>query len=333
MIHQKNRTSKWTKRSLIMLCTAVVLGLAGCGGDSGNSPTGPDPDPDPDPTDPDTSATDNTLAQFIEEQDDLSSLYQAITAAGLEDSLGAEGSFTVLAPVNSAFDNLPEGLGVGNLSEEQLSTLISYHIIPSGLSSGELSEQEAVETLQGGSVFVRSSGEEVEINRGTLHEGAGITEADLEASNGTVHKINEVLLPDSFLDVFAIADKRYNLTKFVCSCTTGETGLQSVLEDSDAELTVFVPTDAAFEERNVDNLSEEELRAILEYHIVEEKVLSEGLSDGQTLTTRNGAELTINVGGDGTITLDGAATVQEADLEGINGVVYIVDTVLTPPES
>lgn len=332
MIEYRNRNAKWIKHPLIVLCTAIVIGLAGCGKDSSNNPTGPDPDPDPDPTDPDTTATNTTLIQSIEEHEDLSVLYQAIIDAGLENSLDAEGSFTILAPVNSAFDSLPEGYTIDNLSQEQLKALVGYHIIPSGMSSEELGGQASIQTLQGDSIFVRTSGASVEINRGELHGGSSITEAGIKATNGTLHKINEVLLPDSFLDVLAIADKRYNLTKFVCSCTTGEAGLQDFLEDPEVSLTVFVPTDAAFGEVNVDALPGDQLKAVLEYHIVEQAMLSGDLSDGQTITTRNGTDLTINVGGDGTLTLNsGAATILEADLEGINGVVYIIDSVLTPP--
>lgn len=101
-------------------------------------------------------------------------------------------------------------------------------------------------------------------------------------------------------------------------------------------LTVFAPTDAAFEAALADlGLTAEELLAdtetltgILTYHVVEGQVLSTDLSDGMTATTVNGAELTISVNGG---VMVNEANVTTADVMASNGVIHIIDAVLLPP--
>src|SRR5699024_3354131 len=136
------------------------------------------------------------------------------------------------------------------------------------------SQRQSVETLQGDSLFIVPKDGELVINR-----SATVTEADIEASNAYIHKIDSLLLPDSYLTVFGIADKRYYTSMFACSCTSGRTGLQPVPEDPSLAFTVFVPTNAAFEEIDDESLSDEQLRDILEYHIVEGTILSGDLND------------------------------------------------------
>ncbi|WP_297337705.1 fasciclin domain-containing protein [Algoriphagus sp.] len=103
----------------------------------------------------------------------------------------------------------------------------------------------------------------------------------------------------------------------------------------DGPFTVFAPTNAAFEALpagTVEDLlkpeNKEKLTGILTYHVVAGNVLSGDLSDGQVVTTLNGQELTVSIA-DGKVSI-GGATVVAADLEGTNGVVHVIDTVLLP---
>lgn len=99
--------------------------------------------------------------------------------------------------------------------------------------------------------------------------------------------------------------------------------------------TVFAPTNAAFNALpagTLDNLlkpeSKADLTGILTYHVVPGKIMSSQLSDGQKVKTVNGAELTVNIK-DGKVMIDGA-TVTAADLECFNGVIHVIDAVVTP---
>jgi uncharacterized surface protein with fasciclin (FAS1) repeats len=119
-----------------------------------------------------------------------------------------------------------------------------------------------------------------------------------------------------------------------------ETGLLETLDDSDAEFTIFAPTDEAFEalldelEVDVDELLEDTdaVSSILLYHVVEGALLSDDFEDDSTLETLNGASITVTVNRSGDIILDEFANVVEPDLEQSNGVIHVIDGVLLPPD-
>ena len=100
--------------------------------------------------------------------------------------------------------------------------------------------------------------------------------------------------------------------------------------------TVFAPTDAAFDAVPKGTLAalladpDVALKDVLTYHVVEGKVMSSDLTDGQVITTVNGAPLTVTINSDGTVMV-GDATVTTADIETANGVIHVIDTVLIPP--
>ena len=105
---------------------------------------------------------------------------------------------------------------------------------------------------------------------------------------------------------------------------------------AEGPITVFAPSDEAFEAAlaALDITAEElladtdTLTSILTYHVVEGKVLSTDLSDGMTAPTLNGAEITVTI--DGSTVMIDEATVTTADLEAVNGVVHVIDSVLLP---
>jgi transforming growth factor-beta-induced protein len=306
------RTSGIT--AIIALFFITIVGLAGC--DEQNS-AGPDPNPEPD---------EDHISAVVSEDSTLKTFSGILIQTGLDADLESEGPFTVFAPTDSAFHKLPEGL-LDDLNSDQIEEIVTYHLVSGAMLTGDIQQNEEIETNTGAPIFVRANND-IELNHKAV-----ITEGDKEVSNGVIHKIDNVLLPDAYLTVFGAIQKRYSLSKFACYCTSGRTDLDEVLEDESSEFTVFVPTDEAFEnfEQNVDDLSDSELREILNYHVVEQKILSDELSDGQTLTTRNGEDLMISVANDGTVTLNGdRAVVQRADIEGKNGVVYIIDAVVDP---
>jgi len=119
-------------------------------------------------------------------------LVAAVQAAGLVETLKGEGPFTVFAPTDEAFAKLPEGT-VENLlkpeNKDQLVEILTYHVVPGELTASQLSDGQQLKTVQGDSLEVKIDGEEVTIN------GATVVTPDVEASNGVVHVIDEVLTP------------------------------------------------------------------------------------------------------------------------------------------
>ena len=120
-------------------------------------------------------------------------------------------------------------------------------------------------------------------------------------------------------------------------------GLTEALADPDATLTVFAPTNEAFDAALADlGLTAEELLAdtetltsILTYHVLDQAVTSQDLADAGSeeipVTTLSGEELVVVVGDSGVSFQDQAATVTTADVEASNGVIHIIDAVLLPP--
>ncbi len=120
----------------------------------------------------------------------FSTLVQAVQAAGLVDTLKGDGPFTVFAPTNDAFSRLPEGALAELLDDkEKLTAVLTHHVVPGRVASSALDSYAAVKTVQGGSL-------EVDTSIGVKIGSAYVVQADIEASNGVIHAIDSVLLPE-----------------------------------------------------------------------------------------------------------------------------------------
>lgn len=119
-------------------------------------------------------------------------LVAAVQAAGLVDTLKGEGPFTVFAPTDEAFAALPEGT-VENLlkpeNKDALTAILTYHVVSGKVMSGDLSNNMMATTVQGGDLTIITEG-------GVTVNGANVVAADVVASNGVIHVIDAVLLPE-----------------------------------------------------------------------------------------------------------------------------------------
>jgi uncharacterized surface protein with fasciclin (FAS1) repeats len=123
---------------------------------------------------------------------DLSTLVTALKAGGLVDTLSNQGPFTVFAPKNEAFAALPAGVVAKLLKPEnkrQLDDVLTFHVVAGAVHAKDLRDGEKLKTLEGKELTVRLAGSTVFIN------SAKVTTADVSASNGVIHIIDEVLLP------------------------------------------------------------------------------------------------------------------------------------------
>ncbi|MCO8143595.1 fasciclin domain-containing protein [Rhodovulum tesquicola] len=124
--------------------------------------------------------------------DQFTTLVAAVSAAGLVETLQGEGPFTVFAPTDDAFAALPEGTVASLLEPEnrdQLVAILTYHVVPGKVMSGDLSDGMTATTVQGSDVTIGTEG-------GVTVNGANVTAADIEASNGVIHVIDAVILPE-----------------------------------------------------------------------------------------------------------------------------------------
>lgn len=123
---------------------------------------------------------------------DFGTLVTALEAAGLVETLKSDGPFTVFAPTEEAFAALPEGTLEELLQPEnrdQLTAILTYHVVPGEVTSSEVVELSSAETVQGGELNISTEGQTVMIN------DASVVETDIQASNGVIHVIDSVLMP------------------------------------------------------------------------------------------------------------------------------------------
>ncbi|WP_456273684.1 fasciclin domain-containing protein [Bacillus sp. AK031] len=124
------------------------------------------------------------------EAGEFNTLAAALKKAGLVETLKGEGPFTVFAPTDAAFEKLLKKLDITAeelLARDDLKEILLYHVLPGKVLSGDLKEGMKAETLAKKTVDI--SLDPVQVNN------ANVVKADIEASNGVIHVIDEVLLP------------------------------------------------------------------------------------------------------------------------------------------
>jgi uncharacterized surface protein with fasciclin (FAS1) repeats len=132
-----------------------------------------------------------TVVDIAVANPDFSILVEAVTKAGLAGALSAEGPFTVFAPTNDAFKALFKQLGVSgikDLTAEQLTPILTYHVVAGKVMSTDLSNT-SVATLNGQKI-------KIDISNGVKINDSKVTKADISGTNGVVHVIDRVLIPN-----------------------------------------------------------------------------------------------------------------------------------------
>ena len=278
------------------------------------------------------------FAQWGEKQDivttaveagSFKTLAAALTAADLVEALQGDGPFTVFAPTDEAFANLPEGTVETLLKPENKDALIgvlTYHVVPGAVMAGQVVELKGANTLNGQRVDISVSDDGVKVDT------AKVVKTDIECTNGVIHVIDSVILPASD-----------NLPTTAAKAGTFKTLLAAV-EAADlvgaltgeGPYTVFAPTDDAFAalpKGTIETLlkpeNKDQLVAILTYHVVDGRVYSDAALEAGAAKTLEGSEIQISVE-------DGKAQVNDAglvatDIDASNGVIHVIDQVILPP--
>lgn len=125
---------------------------------------------------------------------EFETLVAALQAADLVDTLRGEGPFTVFAPTDDAFAKLPDGTVDSLLkpaSKEKLRAILTYHVVPGLVMAEDAMAADGATTVQGGRLMLS-------VEDGTLriNGSASVTKADITASNGIIHVIDTVLMPE-----------------------------------------------------------------------------------------------------------------------------------------
>ena len=170
------------RRALVVLPLLGIAALTGCSSSDPEAATSDTPSPTQ------TAAAD--IVGVAAGTADLSTLVKAVTAADLVSTLQGEGPYTVFAPTNDAFAALPAGV-VDTLllpcNKDALTKVLTYHVVSGKVESMDIQPAD-VKTVEGQSVTLATDG-------GVTVNGANVVQADVPASNGVVHVIDQVLVP------------------------------------------------------------------------------------------------------------------------------------------
>ena len=263
-----------------------------------------------------------SIAAIVESNNDFSTLNAALEAAELDAVLDAEGSYTVFAPTNAAFDALPEGTVEALLDNvPKLTKILQQHVIAGELSSTEVLAESKLTSLFGQDLAIDAEGVTI--------GGVKISSTDISASNGVVHVIDAVLIPRNIVE-----EAEYR----------GFTTLKAAIENAGADVvdaltgddiyTVFAPTNDAFADIQSDvdsllaNTDKTGLIAVLQNHLVSGESLAADVVALDSVENANGDDMSVSVSGD-EVSVNGDSKITATDIKALNGVIHVIDKVIT----
>ena len=254
------------------------------------------------------------------------SLVAAVIQAELLETLQGDGPFTLFAPTDQAFADA--GIDLASLDTPEgktaLTDILLYHVVPGAVPASAVTECMSADAVNGQPLAFT-------VGTGVMVNGANVTIADVNTSNGIIHVIDKVLSPsDTPNDLPRTAQCTGIHTSLVAAVIQAE--LLETLQ-GDGPFTLFAPTDQAFADAGIDlaTLDTPEGKAaladILLYHVHAGSVQSSNITEGMMLQMVNGDNTTLSL----TTGINGA-NITLADVMTSNGIIHVIDAVLTPPE-
>lgn len=292
------------------------------------------------------------IVQVAQADARFSTLVAAVTKANLATTLTGAGPFTVFAPTNDAFAALPAASPFNNAAEinaitdqatiAQLREVLLYHVLGSrvaaaGIANGS-SNATTAKTAAPNTIYLSKNSAGVFINGNSK-----VVVADVAASNGIIHAIDQVLLPPSqtlaqLVTAFAGASPAQFTVLLQALSRSGASELLTAAGAASSNLTVFAPTDAAFAallselgKTSLAEIDDATLVPILQKHIIGTRVFSPDLVSGNVTTLNGPVTVAVNASG---VTVRGPgngtnnANVVTANVLATNGVVHVIDRVL-----
>jgi len=268
-----------------------------------------------------------TVVDIAAKNENFETLVAAVVGADLAETLSAaDGTFTVFAPTDDAF----AALGMDLPSD--LAPILLYHVLGNAVYSDQI-ESSIINSLNADNPEIVVEASEAGVY---LNSSAKVVATDIVGTNGVIHVIDQVILP---IDNGSILDAAMGLDDFsslVAALAKADLASTFMMEGA---FTVFAPTNDAFAAFltdlgvSLDDLSKEDLTPILTYHAIGAKALSSSLQTGYIETLYSALEgypVSMFVEVDGGVTLNGSISVTSADIEVSNGVIHVIDGVLTP---
>ena len=255
------------------------------------------------------------------------SLVAALSHAGLVATLQGNGPFTVFAPTDQAFTNAGIDLADFDTPEKNatLSDILLHHVVSGEVPASAVTDGMLATMVNGDKVKFGVSNGIVTVG------GATVTTADVQASNGIIHVIDTVLMPP--VDIPATAQTTGIHNSLVAAVIQAD--LLETLQGT-GPFTVFAPTDQAFSDAGIDLAALDTpagkiaLTDILLYHVVSAEVPAADVTECMSADAVNGQPLSFTVGA--SVMVNGA-TVIATDVVTSNGLIHVIDTVLTPSDT
>lgn len=266
----------------------------------------------------------------------FSTLVSALTKANLVTALKATGPFTVFAPNNTAFTKA--GItSLDGVNNTDLTNILTNHVVSGEVMAANVTSG-TVQTLNPSSpIYISKNADGVFIN-GNIK----VIATDVDASNGVIHVIDNVIVPPT-KNLVTIAAENSNFTELVSLVTAADPAVATALSQASANgLTVFAPTNAAFTELYktvpkatlLDPANRTLLTNVLLYHVVPGRVFSTDLPNvsGEVATANSSAKVTFNLSGGAKVIgkSSGNSNITSANILATNGVIHVIDKVLLP---
>ncbi|XP_030294567.1 periostin isoform X2 [Sparus aurata] len=266
------------------------------------------------------SAVGSTIKEVLDVNDELSSFNAAALASGIMDKLDQPGHYTVFAPTNEAFDKLSPGY-LKRIMEDKdvIAALVNYHLLNSVQCSEAIMAGSVYETAEGSTIQIGCDGDSLTVNGIKM-----VLKKDIVATNGVIHLIDQVLVPDSAKDGLALMGQ----SQSTFSDMVSELGLAAVLGPK-TEYTLLAPEDTAFT-KEVMSTDQSVLKYILENHILKLKVTLSELYNGQLLETLAGKLLRVFIYRTA-VCIENSCMVRGSK-EGSNGALHVMRSLIKPAE-
>uniref|UniRef100_A0A672Y7C4 Periostin, osteoblast specific factor a n=1 Tax=Sphaeramia orbicularis TaxID=375764 RepID=A0A672Y7C4_9TELE len=266
------------------------------------------------------SAVGNTIKNVLDVTDELSSFNAAAIASGVMDKLDKPGHFTLFAPTNEAFDKLGPGYLERIMGDKAIiEALVKYHLLNSVQCSEAIMAGSVFETAEGSTIEIGCDGDSLTVNGIKM-----VLKKDIVTTNGVIHLIDQVLVPNSAKDVMELLGE----SQSTFSDMVSELGLAAALGPK-TEFTLLAPLNTAFT-NEVMSIDQTVLREILENHILKLKVTLSELYNGQLLETLAGKLIRVFIYRTA-VCIENACMVRGSK-EGSNGALHLLRSIIKPAE-
>lgn len=266
------------------------------------------------------------IVQTAQENTNLTKFNGALNTAGLTDVLNGTGPYTVFAPTDAAFNALNQTQLNMTKNNATLVKVLKYHVVPGKILVSQLTNNLTMKSLDGYNLVV------IKNKTGTFVNNAKVDANGTEVSNGMLYTINKVLFPQTIVETLANTSQLSKLADVLkkANITNGLNGT--------GPFTVFAPSDSAFSAMDQTELNRltgtndtTNLTKLIAYHLLPYSMVVGNGTNSTLLKTIEGNYLVMTVNASGVFINN--AKVTTTNIVCTNGVVFIIDKVLTTPKT